>query len=81
MPTTPIKPRPVSLENKILKAKELGIKFKMLNPGDGASYPSYDTIYVYSAWNDSNFEEALDKKLEDFSKFTYISLLKKHELI
>lgn len=70
------------IEEKILEAIELGIVFKTINTGEPAPKTSpYNMMIVYQTWANTDFEKALNLKIQDIKNKTYLSLLKKHELI
>lgn len=65
------------LEEKILKAKELGIKFKLVPPGEGSKCVPYDTLNVLQTITDDEFEKSLDQVIENVKNRTYLTLLEK----
>lgn len=69
------------LEEKILEATELGITFKTINTGESLRSHPYNVMVVYQTWTNVDFEKALNLKIQDIKNKTYLSLLKKHDLI
>lgn len=70
-----------TLEEKILEAKELGIKFNLVPTGSGAMFQDYDTVNVFQTVTDAEFEKSLDEVIENVKNKTYLRLLKKHDCI
>lgn len=70
-----------SLETKIIKAKELGVRFKIINPGEGITYHSYGTMIVMPGWTDEEFERQLDIFLSKMESNHFLPLLEKYKLI
>jgi len=71
----------VTLEEKIKKAKELGIKFNLIPFGSNDYGAPYDTLSVQQNWTDEQFEKALDQVISKVEATTFYSLLKKYDLI
>jgi len=71
----------MKLEEKILEAKKLGLKFKLVPKGEGLPASTDDVMYIAPTWNDKMFENELDKKIARFKESTFLSILAKHKLI
>lgn len=71
----------MNLEDKIVKAEKLGIKFKLIASGQALPPAPNDTLYISPAWTDEMFERELDKRIEKFNETTFLGILSKHKLI
>jgi len=72
----------MTLEEKILKAKSLGARFYLIDPGYGATGEyKYDQIPVYQNITNDEFEKQLDEHLNKLEDTSYLGILKKHDLI
>jgi len=67
------------LEEKIIYALDLGVKFIFVNAGDATTGANRDTLQVQaSIWNDTVFESKLDEVISNIKNSNYIALLKKN---
>lgn len=75
-------PPPVlTLEEKILKAKRLGIRFIKASPTGGQYRETHDVVIVAEGLTTEGFEEILNKKINYYNDRVFIEILKKHRLI
>jgi len=71
------------LEIKILRAKELSLKFVQIracDPNTG-NRTDADSLYFYSHWTDAEFEKELDLAIDRLNNSAYLKILKYHKLI
>lgn len=69
-----------ALESKILKAKQLGIRFIKASPT--AQYQeSHDAVIVTEGLTTEDFEEILNAKIDYYNDRVFIDVLKKHDLL
>jgi hypothetical protein len=70
------------LKNKIKKAVKLGVKFKLIPPGNGVGPQSFDTIVVTHGENSKDFENRLDQITAKLNEdCNHLKILKKLKLI
>ena len=69
------------LEAKVLKAKELGITFRLLSPNEGVTIPRYDVVAISQQNTDEEFEKQLDAVIKSVEEKNYLKILKDNKLI
>jgi hypothetical protein len=69
-----------TLESKILKAKQLGIRFIKAQP-TGQYQETPDAIIITGGLTTEGFEEELDEKIDYYNDRVFIDILKKHDLL
>lgn len=70
-----------TLEEKILEAKQLGIKFSIVPVGQGSTHSAFGTMNVLQTYSDSEFEKELDIIIKNYKSKKYLKLLKDNGLI
>ena len=68
----------MTLEEKIILAKQFDIKFVIMTPGHSDVGDQIGEVNIYTTDTTEIFEKRLDRALKDKS---FITLLKKHKLI
>ena len=69
-----------TLESKILKAKQLGIRFIKASP-TGQYQETPDAIIITEGLTTEGFEEELNEKLDYYHDRVFMDILKKHDLL
>lgn len=68
------------MEEIIIKAKNLGIKFEKIGKL-GIDKLEFDTFYFHDYWSNDEFEEKLINKINDFKHNDFMNILRKHNLL
>ena len=70
-----------TLEEKIITAKKLGIKFELRPILKGRKDEEYDVMQFYECWTDEEFEKFLDVKLASHTRIKFIRLLQEYDVL
>ena len=70
-----------TLEEKILEAKAVGLKFHLCRIAQGIPPAGIGILNVDQTWTNDEFEKALDFAVKRMQSPSYLTILKKHNLL